>query len=330
MPIQVNELSKHFRLFKREAGLSGALRSFFNRKYENFHALTDISVKIEDGEILGILGENGAGKTTLIKLMVGLLHPSSGIVDINGFTPWNRKAAFLKQISVVMGQKNQLWWDIPASESFLLNQKIYEIPVKDYQNRLKELVDLLGVEEKLNVQVRRLSLGERMKMEIIAALLHNPKIVLLDEPTIGLDVVAQSKIREFVKYYNQQYRTTFLITSHYMHDIEALSKRVFVIHEGKSLYDGNFDELINKVNPRRKLQFEFSVIPNGNILKKLTSKYNFKLDDTFLHAELPDQEITNLVSELFQLGTPASITLEDLPVEDTMRSFFVNPEKFLI
>ena len=330
MPIQVNELSKHFRLFKREAGLSGALRSFFNRKYENFHALTDISVKIEDGEILGILGENGAGKTTLIKLLVGLLHPSSGVVDINGFTPWNRKAAFLKQISVVMGQKNQLWWDIPASESFLLNQKIYEIPEKDFQNRLKELVDLLGVEEKLNVQVRRLSLGERMKMEIIAALLHNPKIVLLDEPTIGLDVVAQSKIREFVKYYNQQYRTTFLITSHYMHDIEALCKRVFVIHEGKSLYDGNFDELINKVNPRRKLQFEFSVIPNGNILKKLTSKYKFKLDNTFLHAELPDQEITNLVSELFQMGTPASITLEDLPVEDTMRSFFINPEKFLI
>ena len=174
MPIQVNELSKHFRLFKREAGLSGALRSFFNRKYENFHALTDISVKIEDGEILGILGENGAGKTTLIKLLVGLLHPSSGVVDINGFTPWNRKAAFLKQISVVMGQKNQLWWDIPASESFLLNQKIYEIPEKDFQNRLKELVELLGVEEKLNVQVRRLSLGERMKMEIIAALLHNP------------------------------------------------------------------------------------------------------------------------------------------------------------
>ena len=330
MPIQVNELSKHFRLFKREAGLSGALRSFFNRKYENFHALTDISVKIEDGEILGILGENGAGKTTLIKLLVGLLHPSSGVVDINGFTPWNRKAAFLKQISVVMGQKNQLWWDIPASESFLLNQKIYEIPIKDYQNRLKELVDLLGVEEKLNVQVRRLSLGERMKMEIIAALLHSPKIVLLDEPTIGLDVVAQSKIREFVKYYNQQYRTTFLITSHYMHDIEALCKRVLVIHKGKTLYDGNFDELINKVNPRRKLQFEFSVIPNGNILKKLTSKYNFKLDDTFLHAELPDQEITNLVSELFQLGTPASITLEDLPVDDTMRSFFINPEKFLI
>ena len=156
-------------MFKREAGLSGAFHSFFNRKYETFHALKDISVQIEDGEILGILGENGAGKTTLIKLLVGLLHPSSGEVNINGFTPWNRKSDFLKQISVVMGQKNQLWWDIPASESFLLNQKIYEIPETQYKNTLNELVDLLSVQDKLNVQVRRLSLGERMKLEIIAA-----------------------------------------------------------------------------------------------------------------------------------------------------------------
>ena len=156
MPIQVTELSKHFRLFKREAGLSGAIQSFFNRKYETFYALNDISLNIDDGEILGVLGENGAGKTTLIKLLVGLLHPSSGKVDINGFTPWNRRSAFLKQISVVMGQKNQLWWDIPASESFLLNQKIYEIPETQFKNTLDELVDLFSIGDKLNVQVRRL------------------------------------------------------------------------------------------------------------------------------------------------------------------------------
>ena len=329
MPIQVNELSKHFKMFKREAGLSGAFRSFFNRKYETFHALKDISVQIEDGEILGILGENGAGKTTLIKLLVGLLHPSSGEVSINGFTPWNRKSDFLKQISVVMGQKNQLWWDIPASESFLLNQKIYEIPEIQYKNTLDELVDLLSVRDKLNVQVRRLSLGERMKMEIIAALLHNPKIVLLDEPTIGLDVIAQLKIREFVKYYNEKYKTTFLLTSHYMRDIQALCKRVFVIHKGASLYDGDFDQLVNRVNPKRKLLFEFNEIPDRKKTERLSAKYNFHIDDTILHAELPDKELTNLVSELFQLGVPASITMEDLPVEDTMRSFFKDPEKFL-
>ena len=329
MPIQVNELSKHFKMFKREAGLSGAFRSFFNRKYENFHALKDISVQIEDGEILGILGENGAGKTTLIKLLVGLLHPSSGEVSINGFTPWNRKSDFLKQISVVMGQKNQLWWDIPASESFLLNQKIYEIPEIQYKNTLDELVDLLSVREKLNVQVRRLSLGERMKMEFIAALLHKPKIVLLDEPTIGLDVISQLKIREFVKYYNEKYKTTFLLTSHYMHDIQALCKRVFVIHKGASLYDGDFNDLVNHVNPKRKLLFEFNEIPDQSKTERLSENYNFHLDDTILHAELPDKELTKLVSELFQLGVPASITMEDLPVEDTMRSFFKDPEKFL-
>jgi len=329
MPIQVNELSKHFKMFKREAGLSGAFRSFFNRKYETFHALKDISVQIEDGEILGILGENGAGKTTLIKLLVGLLYPSSGEVSINGFTPWNRKSDFLKQISVVMGQKNQLWWDIPASESFLLNQKIYEISEIQYKNTLDELVDLLSVREKLNVQVRRLSLGERMKMEFIAALLHKPKIVLLDEPTIGLDVISQFKIREFVKYYNEKYKTTFLLTSHYMHDIQALCKRVFVIHKGASLYDGDFNDLVNRVNPKRKLLFEFNEIPDQSKTERLSENYNFRLDDTILYAELPDKELTKLVSELFQLGVPASITMEDLPVEDTMRSFFKDPEKFL-
>ena len=329
MSIQVNELSKHFKMFKREAGLSGAFRSFFNRKYETFHALKDISVQIEDGEILGILGENGAGKTTLIKLLVGLLHPSSGEVSINGFTPWNRKSDFLKQISVVMGQKNQLWWDIPASESFLLNQKIYEIPEIQYKNTLDELVDLLSVREKLNVQVRRLSLGERMKMEFIAALLHKPKIVLLDEPTIGLDVISQLKIREFVKYYNEKYKTTFLLTSHYMHDIQALCKRVFVIHKGASLYDGDFNDLVNRVNPKRKLLFEFNEIPDQSKTERLSENYNFRLDDTILYAELPDKELTKLVSELFQLGVPASITMEDLPVEETMRSFFKDPEKFL-
>ena len=328
MPIQVNGLSKHFRLFKREAGLSGALKSFFNRKYENFHALKEISIQIEDGEILGILGENGAGKTTLIKLLVGLLHPSSGHVIINGFTPWNRKASFLKQIAIVMGQKNQLWWDIPASESFMLNQKIYEISEKQYHKTLNELVELLGVQEKLNVQVRRLSLGERMKMEIIAALLHNPKIVFLDEPTIGLDVVSQSKIRKFVKFYNEEYQTTFLLTSHYMNDIEALCKRVFVIHKGNALYDGNFEELINRVNPQRKLLFEFSITPGKRIMQQLSSRFSFNQKDNFIHAELPAKELTALASELFKLDTPASITLEDLPVEDTMRAFFIDPEKF--
>jgi ABC-2 type transport system ATP-binding protein len=329
MYIKISNLTKSFKLFKRTAGLKGAIKSFFNREYQTFTALNEINLEINEGEIIGIRGENGAGKTTLIKLMVGLLYPNSGTVIIDGYNPWERNYNLLSSISVVMGQKNQLWWDIPASESFLLNQKIYEIPEIQYKNTLDELVDLLSVREKLNVQVRRLSLGERMKMEFIAALLHKPKIVLLDEPTIGLDVISQLKIREFVKYYNEKYKTTFLLTSHYMHDIQALCKRVFVIHKGASLYDGDFNDLVNRVNPKRKLLFEFNKIPDQSKTERLSENYNFRLDDTILYAELPDKELTKLVSELFQLGVPASITMEDLPVEDTMRSFFKDPEKFL-
>ena len=329
MLISVKDISKSFTSFKREAGLKGALSSFVNRKYEIFHALRNINLEIECGEIVGILGENGAGKTTLIKLMVGLLYPSSGTININGFTPCKRKNEFLKQISVVMGQKNQLWWDIPASESFLLNQKIYEIPEKKYHQTLNELVDLLNVKEKLNTQVRRLSLGERMKMEIIAALLHKPQIVLLDEPTIGLDVISQSKIREFVKFYNEEHNTTFLLTSHYMNDIQALCERVYVIHKGEGLYDGNFNELVNKINPPKKLIFEFPVSPNNDIISILKNKFNFKLVRNILTTELPDDKLIKLLSNLFKIVDPVSFSVEELPVEETMKSFFENPEKFI-
>jgi len=329
MSIHVKSISKSFTSFKREAGLRGAFRSFINRKYETFHALQDINLDVESGEIVGILGENGAGKTTLIKLMVGLLYPSGGSIDIDGYTPWKRKNDFLKQISVVMGQKNQLWWDIPASESFLLNQKIYEIPYRDYKKTLDELVHLLNVKNKLNVQVRRLSLGERMKMEIIAALLHKPKIVLLDEPTIGLDVISQSKIREFIKFYNQEYNATFLLTSHYMNDIQALCERVFVIHKGRGLYDGNFSSLVKKIKTQKKLIFEFPQSPDNVVIKSLHEKFKFKLIRNVITAELPDAQLTKLLGSLFKLDDPVTFSVEELPVEETMKTFFINPEKFL-
>lgn len=329
MGIQVTNITKQFKLFKREAGLQGALKSFFNRKYETFTALDDINISIDDGEIVGILGENGAGKTTLIKLMVGLIYPTDGQIFIDGYTPWERKHDFLRNISVVMGQKNQLWWDIPAVESFLLNQRIYGIEESKYRKNLDELVQLLDVGDKLNQQVRRLSLGERMKMEIIAALLHGPKIVLLDEPTIGLDVISQSKIREFVEFYNREHKTTFLLTSHYMNDIQQLCKRVFVIHKGKSMYDGDFETLVNRVNPERKLTFEFSHSPDSEKISALGNQFKFNLENNLLRAELPDAELNILLSKLFQLDTPLTFALEELPVEDTMRSFFANPEQFI-
>ena len=329
MSIKIQNLSKSFKTYERDPGLKGALKSFIKRDYTDFHALQNINLNIEDGEILGILGENGAGKTTLIKLMVGLLHPTKGDVSVNNYTPWNRKNDFLKMITVVMGQKNQLWWDIPASESFLLNKRIYQIEDKIYNKILNEMVELLDIRHKLNTQVRRLSLGERMKMEIIASLLHRPKIIMLDEPTLGLDVISQSKIREFVKYYNEQYKATFVITSHYMQDIDSMCERVFVMNKGQGLYDGNFSTLIKKINPTKKLTYTFSEKPNNKLLLQISKSFDVNIEQNILIAHLNDSKLNDLLKLLFELSSSTSISIEDLPVEDTMRSFFESPESYL-
>tara|TARA_Y100001935_G_C17300522_1_gene508922 strand:- start:354 stop:1370 length:1017 start_codon:yes stop_codon:yes gene_type:complete len=329
LTIKVKDISKSFKTYDRDPGLVGAFKSFFNRRYTNFDALTNINLNIEEGEILGILGENGAGKTTLIKLMVGLLHPSSGTIEIDNFIPWNRNHDFLKMITVVMGQKNQLWWDIPASESFLLNKRIYQIEDSDYDKMLNEMVDLLDVRDKLNTQVRRLSLGERMKMEIIASLLHKPRIIMLDEPSLGLDVMSQAKIREFVKYYNEQYNATFIITSHYMNDIDSMCKRVFVMNKGKGLYDGDFSKLIKKINPSKKLTYTFEKPLSKDDIDTLKNKYSINIDYNILSAQLDDQLINQLLKDLFEISHSQSFQIEDLPVEETMRSFFEDPENYL-
>ena len=329
MFIQINNLSKSFKLFKRNAGLKGAIRSFFNREYEYFTALNNINLNISEGEIIGILGENGAGKTTLIKLMVGLLYPNSGSVIIDGYNPWERDYKFLSNISVVMGQKNQLWWDIPASESFLLNKHIYNLSDNHYNQTLNELVDYLDVKDKINIQVRRLSLGERMKMEIIAALLHRPKIILLDEPTLGLDVISQSKIREFVKYYNKEHNTTFVITSHYTKDIQEMCKRVFVLNKGKQVYDGDFKTLVHNINPKRRLIFEFVDFPDDIFIDSLKNKFDFELNDKLLTAILSEIELQKLLNNLVKDHVANNISFEDIPVDDAMRNFFQNPEKYI-
>ena len=329
MYIQISNLTKSFKMFKRSAGLKGALKSFINRKYSNFFALKNITVEIDKGEIVGILGENGAGKTTLIKLMVGLLHPTEGEVIIDGFNPWKRNHEYLRNVAIVMGQKNQLWWDIPASESFLLNKHIYQIDDLIYNETLDELVNLLDVRDKLNVQVRRLSLGERMKMEIIAALLHRPSLVLLDEPTLGLDVISQSKIRDFVSYYNKKYNATFIITSHYTKDIQEMCQRVLVLHNGEQMYDGKFNELIKAVNPDRRLLFEFSDTPDIDYINTIKDQFSFKIKDNILTAQLPEDELKNLLSKLLNKFSPQSMSFENLPVEETMKNFFQNPQDYL-
>ena len=329
MSISISNISKSFKIFQRTAGLKGAFKSFFNREYHIFTALENINLEINEGEIIGILGENGAGKTTLIKLMVGLLYPSNGIIDINGYNPWKRNYSFLNSISVVMGQKNQLWWDIPASESFLLNKHIYNLNDEEYNQTLNELVEYLDVKDKMNIQVRRLSLGERMKMEIIAALLHKPKIILLDEPTLGLDIISQSKIRDFVKYYNKEYKTTFVITSHYTKDIQEMCKRVFVLHKGKSIYDGNFKDLIKNINPNRKLIFEFNQNPNQAFIKDLSNSYQFEFRKKILTAVLPEKKLLKLLKLLLNNYSANNISFEDLPVDDAMKSFFENPNQYI-
>jgi len=244
--IIVNRLVKDFEVTEKKPGLLQAFYSMISPKKKIIHALKNVSFTIEKGELVGFIGPNGAGKTTTLKILSGLLYPTGGFIEVLEHDPWNRKPAFLKNISLVMGQKNQLWWDLPAIETFELNRAIYEIPKREYEENLKELVSLLSVGKLLKTQVRRLSLGQRMRMELIAALLHKPEILFLDEPTIGLDLVAQQRVRDFIYEYNQKYGATILLTSHNMGDLVNLSKRVIVIADGRIIFDGALKDLVER------------------------------------------------------------------------------------
>src|SRR5476651_2061609 len=251
--IEVQNLTRVFRTYKKLPGFWGGVKGLFNRKYDETAAAKDITFSIGEGEFVGFLGPNGAGKTTTLKMLSGLIYPTSGTARVAGFDPTKRENAYRRIFALVLGQKNQLWWDLPAIESFLLLRHIYGLPADQYRQTLDELVDLLAVREKLNVMVRELSLGERMKMELIAALLHRPRVLFLDEPTIGLDVVSQKAVRQFLRDYNRRHRVTILLTSHYMADIKELCERVIVIHKGKKIYDGALDRLESGSDSRKKI-----------------------------------------------------------------------------
>jgi ABC-2 type transport system ATP-binding protein len=244
--ISVSSLSKEYEVYKQEPGILGSVKSLFARKYERIKAVHAISFAIEEGELVGFIGPNGAGKTTTLKCLSGLLYPTSGGVTVLGFTPFERKKAFLRQIAFVTGQKNQLLWDLPVMETLLLNREVYEIGERNFQMVLGELGEFLAVGDLLHVQVKKLSLGQRMRCELLAALLHSPKVLFLDEPTIGLDVVMQKKLREFVREYNKKYEATIILTSHYMRDVEDLCKRVIIINHGSILFDGGLSKLVAK------------------------------------------------------------------------------------
>ncbi|MDB5049566.1 MAG: hypothetical protein JWO30_2637 [Fibrobacteres bacterium] len=243
--IRARGLSKTFRVHRKEPGLMGSVRSLFSRKWQQVHALKGLDLDVGAGEIVGLVGANGAGKTTLVKALAGIIHPTSGTAEVLGFVPWQRKNGFRKQIALIMGQKAQLWWDLPAGDGFLLLREIYQIPNDTFKANLAVLAAALRVEDKLNIQIRRLSLGERMKMELIAALLHQPRVVFLDEPTIGLDLAAQRAIREFILEYRRKENPAMILTSHYMEDIEKLCERIVLMRDGELVYDGPVAKMVS-------------------------------------------------------------------------------------
>jgi ABC-2 type transport system ATP-binding protein len=328
--IEVSHLTRVFRTYKKQPGFWGGVRGLFKREFEETAAAKDVSFQIEEGEFVGFLGPNGAGKTTTLKMLSGLIFPTSGTARVAGYDPTKRENAYRRLFALVLGQKNQLWWDLPAIESFLLLRHIYGLPAAEYQATLDELVDLLDVRAKLNVMVRELSLGERMKMELIAALLHRPRVLFLDEPTIGLDVVSQKAVRSFLREYNRKQRVTILLTSHYMADIKELCERVIVIHKGRKIYDGALDRLENAGGAKKKIITFLPALnttaggPTGSFPDTWQSQYGTtkRADDGKFTLCVPSDNVVAVSQEILSTGPVADITIEDVPLEDVITELF--------
>ena len=318
--ISVSHLQKTFKVHEKEPGIGGSIKSLFKRKYRLVKAVDDISFSIDAGELIGFIGPNGAGKTTTLKSLSGLLYPDGGKIEVLGFTPFERRHDFLKQIALVMGQKNQLWWDLPAMESFLLNKEIYEIPEEKFKKTLNNLVDMLDVSKVLNVQVRKLSLGQRMKCELIAALLHSPKVLFLDEPTIGLDVVMQKKMRHFIKEYNETFGATIILTSHYMEDVKKLCKRIIIIDHGQIIFDGNFAEIIKKYADHKILEIFLSKEVSEADLAKFGTVKKYSNNRAIIMA--PRKQILQTAAALLKKLPVEDINIDEPAIEDVIREIF--------
>ncbi len=320
MIISINHLKKYYQVHEKEPGFMGSLRSLFHRKYQTVKAVDDISFDIEEGELVGFIGPNGAGKTTTLKCLSGLLYPTSGTVSVLGFTPFDRKNNYLKQIALVMGQKNQLWWDLPAQETFLLNKEIYEIDDSEYKKTLHDLVELLDVEALLKVQVRKLSLGERMKMELIAALIHSPKVLFLDEPTIGLDVVMQKNMRDFVRSYNELKKSTIILTSHYMEDVKQLARRVIIIDHGRILYDGKLESLVKKFAKHKVLSIVLDEYVAPDKLEAVGELVSYNFPKAVIRV--PRSASNVAAAQLLQKFPVDDLNIEEPDIEDIIRDVF--------
>jgi ABC-2 type transport system ATP-binding protein len=318
--IRARDLTKHFKVHKRPPGFGAALRSLFHRKYEVVKAVDGVSFTIERGERVGFLGPNGAGKTTTLKVLSGLLHPTTGEVAVEDHVPYRRQASFLGKITLVMGQKSQLIWDLPPAETYALNRAVFDVPHDQFEQTLSELTDLLELGPLLQKPTRQLSLGERMKCELAAALLHRPTTLFLDEPTIGLDVAMQVAIRDFVRSYNQRHDATVLLTSHYMDDVVALCPRIIVIDQGKLIHDGDLRQLIKTMDPDKRVSFTLTqrisddeVARMGAVLARDGQRFTLRV---------PEREVAGVIARLLGELRAADLAIEDPPLEDILRVMF--------
>jgi viologen exporter family transport system ATP-binding protein len=317
--INVVKLTRDYYFKEKEPGFKGALKYIFRPKKNVKRAVKEFSCSIKKGEIVGLIGPNGAGKTTLIKMLTGIIAPSSGTVQVCGYTPADLKDDFRKKYAVVMGQKSQLWWDLPAQDSFELNKEIYQIPQEQFDKNVKELVAIFEVEEFLQKQVRQLSLGQRMKMEIIAALLHNPEVIFLDEPTIGLDGTAQKQIRKFLQKVNKERNTTIILTSHYMEDIKILCERIIVINEGENVYEGTYQDLINRVSPFKIVEISFEQA--SEITHSLPVEYLEK-NPYKVKMKIDKGEVKNVIGKVFKYYEVEDVAIEEEDITDVVEKIY--------
>ncbi len=319
--IFVKDLSKTFLVPIKPPGIAGAFKFLFKKNCKIVQAVKKISFQIEKGELVGFLGPNGAGKTTTLKLLSGLLYPSEGDLEVLGHVPWKREIEFQKNFSMVMGQRTQLWWDLPARETFELNRRIYEIPKKEFEERKEKIVELLDLKELVQVPVKKLSLGERMKAELACAILHYPQVLFLDEPTLGLDLIMQKKLRHFILEYNRETASTILLTSHNMNDVEELCKRVIIIDEGQILYDGSLEKIVERYAPDKMVSLTTSEALDLTRLGKFgrIASHN----RTSAKIEIPRKEVSSVMGRLLAQIPVIDLAIEELPIEEIIRRVFL-------
>lgn len=325
--IKMENLCKDYTYYKKEAGIKGSIKNLFNREKLYKQAVKNLSIKIPKGEIVGFIGLNGAGKTTTLKMLSGIIAPTSGKVEVLGYTPFDKKKEYLQQISMVMGNKSQLWWDLPAIDSFELNKTIYDIDDKEYKETLDSMIEMMGVHKQLNVQVRRLSLGERMKMELIASLLHKPSVVFLDEPTIGLDVITQYNIRKFLKEYSSQYKSTIILTSHNFNDIVTLCNSLILINKGEKIYSDSFKNFERKFFNEKYFILKLKTPTAKNIMENIKRIGNFEIEQieaNSIKISVDSEKSLDILKTLSSdfLDELVDINIENVSMDDVIRKIY--------